>query len=184
MAFQSTPLARKFGDRMGPATSPFGDRLGGFSTFSPRAPSGQVQQGLGDLVSQYNTAYGQARSANEQRYQQLLGIADQTSGQRATDIRSDFGEQQSNVMQQLARLGMSNTTIGSTLGQGNQRNLQSALDRSADTLQGTKLGIIERREDKYPDLSSLQSIIAGIGSQYGGGQGIQAMLRAFSGIQQ
>lgn len=148
------------------------------------APSYGVQQGLQGLVGQYNVAYQQARQANEQRYQQMLGITSQTTGQREADIRASYAGQGANIQQQLARRGMAGTTIAPTMQMGVQREQQSALNRLADQMQQTKLGIIERREDRYPDLGSLQSIISGIGSHYGGGMGIPAMLQAFGGIQQ
>jgi hypothetical protein len=48
-------------------------------------------------------------------------------------------------------------------------------------MQGTKLGIMERKTDNYPDLGSLQSIIAGAGSQFGT-KGVPAMVQAFGNI--
>jgi len=147
-----------------------------------KGPSGQVLSGLESLVSNYNQAYGAAKSANEARYQQMLDIANQTTQQRSADIRSSYGQQSSDMMQQLARLGMSNTTVAPTMQMGIQREQQQAQNRLADQMQQTKLGIIEKRKDAYPDAASLQSIIAGIGSQYGGGQGLSSMLTALSGM--
>lgn len=146
------------------------------------SPSEDVTGGLESLVQNYNQAYGKAKAANEARYQQMLRIADQTTQQRAADVRSDYGQETSNVMQQLAQLGLSNTTIAPTLRQGIQRKQGEALNRLADQMQQTKLGIIERRNDEYPDAASLQSIIAGVGSQYGQGQGLSAMLQALAGM--
>lgn len=165
-----------------PITGKWGS--GGYTRITPRGPSQAAQGGLQSLVSQYNQAYGAARSANEARYQQLLDIANQTTRQRATDIRADYARQGADIRQQLARQGMAGTTVAPTMGLGVQRKQQSALNRLADQMQQTKLGIIERRQDEYPDLGSLQSIIAGVGSQYGGGQGIQAMLQALGQIRQ
>ena len=119
--------------------------------------------GLTDLVNQYNTAYGAARTANEERYQSMLGIADQTTNQRQVDIRSDYMGQQSDMMQQLSRLGMGNTTIGANLGTGVQREMQGSLNRSADAMQGTRLGIMERRTDEYPQ----NNIILALAQQLG-----------------
>ena len=147
-----------------------------------RKPSEEVQGGLAALVQNYNQAYGAAKAANEARYQQLLSIADQTTQQRAADVRSNYGQQSANAMQNLARLGMANTTVAPTLQMGFEREKQSALDRLADQMQQTKLGIIERRTDAYPDASALQSIIAGVGSQYGQGQGLSTMLQALAGM--
>ncbi|MFA5186704.1 MAG: hypothetical protein WC551_09530 [Patescibacteria group bacterium] len=154
----------------------------GLQSTQYKSPSSDVLGGLQSLVSNYNQAYGAAKSANEARYQQMLDIANQTTQQRAADIRTSYGEQSSNIMQQLARLGMANTTVAPTMQQGVEREQQSSLNRLADEMQQTKLGIIERRQDAYPDLSSIQSIIAGVGSQYGGGQGLSSMLQALAGL--
>ncbi len=137
--------------------------------------------GLSSMIGQYNQAYGEAKTANEQRYQRMLGITDQTSGQRASDIRRDFSGQQSDMMQRLASLGMSNTTIAPTLGQGIERNKQAALDRSADSLQGTKLGIMERRTDKYPQSNVIMALVQALGSAGVGGAGGDIM-KALSGM--
>ena len=142
---------------------------------------------LSQLVNEYNLAYGEARGANERRYQGMLDIADQTTGQRQADIRQDYMGQQSDMMQQLARLGMGNTTIGANLGMGIQRGMQESLNRSSDTAQQTRLGIMERRTDAYPEndmilalaqqlgqssLSGIGGIMKGLGKMtMGSGQG-------------
>ncbi len=137
---------------------------------------------LSSLVNQYNTAYTDARTANEQRYQEMLGITDQTSGQRQADIRQDYLGQQSDMMQQLARLGMGNTTIGANLGAGVQREMQGSLNRAADTMQGTRLGIMERRTDEYPSNEIILALAQQLGQSSGTGQG--GMFQALSGMQQ
>jgi len=132
----------------------------------------QAGGALGSLVGQYNTAYGEAKTANEQRYNEMLGITDQTSGQRMSDVRADYLRQGSDQMQNLARLGMSNTTIAPTMQYGNQRQMQSALNRTADELQGTKLGIMERRTDEYPESNVLMALVQALGQ---GGAGLGAL---------
>jgi len=159
-----------------------GYKPGPAKPITDQPPGADVTSGLQSLVQNYNTAYGQAKAANEARYQQMLGIANQTTGQRAADIRSSYGQQSANTMQNLARLGMSNTTVAPTMQMGIQREQQAALNQNADQMQQTQLGIIGGRKDDYPDLSSLQSIIAGIGTQYKGGGGLPAMLEALKGI--
>ena len=141
--------------------------------FNSQQPLSQtVPQGGGggafqDIIQQMQAAQEKANLLNEQRYQQMLGITDQTTGQRASDIRRDFSGQQSDMMQRLASLGMSNTTIAPTLGAGIERNKQAALDRSADSLQGTKLGIMERRTDAYPQSNMIMQLVQALGQ--GGG---------------
>jgi hypothetical protein len=155
----------------------------GYTTSTPLGPGRDVTSGLEGLVGSYNQAYGQAQEANEARYQQLLGIADQTTGQRAADIQGAYGQQSSNIMQRLGRLGLANTTIAPTMQMGVEREKQAALDRSADQMQQTKLGIIERRQDEGPSLENMQSIISGIGSQFGRA-GLPSMIQALSGLGQ
>lgn len=139
-----------------------------YDLLNPRLPQlpAQAASGLSSLVSSYNQAYEQARAANEERYQQLLDIADQTTQQRAADIRSAYGRQSSDIMQQLARTGLANTTVAPTLQMGVQREQQSALNRLADTMQQTKLGIIERRTDAYPDRGALSQTIQSLGAGF------------------
>lgn len=141
--------------------------------------------GIGDsmqaMIENYNTAYGQAREANEARYQQQLGIADATTGQRMADVSSAFGQQGADIQQRLVGLGMGNTTVAPTMQLGVERERQSALNRTADQMQQTKLGIIGAREDEYPDLGSLQSTLAGAASGTVTPQ-VAAMLKAFGNI--
>ncbi|KKL28204.1 hypothetical protein LCGC14_2377490 [marine sediment metagenome] len=139
--------------------------------------------GVERLVEEYNKAFGEAKGANEARYQQLLGITDETTGQRAADIRSRSLEERSDLEQGLARTGLSNTTVSPTLTAGSRRREESSLNRLADQMQGTKLGIIERREDQYPDLSALQSSLSYLGEGYGGA-GISTLFSALGGINQ
>jgi hypothetical protein len=127
---------------------------------------GITQGAMDQMVREYNRAYGIAATGEEQRYQQMLGIAEETTGQRAADIRADYTEQQSNAMQRLARLGMANTTVAPTMAMGYQREQQSALNRLADQMQQTKLGIIERRDPRYPKQEMLASMSRQLG--YGG----------------
>jgi hypothetical protein len=145
----------------------------------------EAQTGIGDsmqsMIENYNLAFGEAKEANEARYQQQLGIADATTGQRLADVSSAFGRQGADIGQRLAGLGMSGTTIAPTMQLGVERERQSALNRTADEMQQTKLGIIGAREDQYPDLGSLQSTLAGAASGEVTPQ-VAAMLKAFGNI--
>lgn len=141
----------------------------------------QGMQGLSGLVGSYNVAYGEAKSANEQRYQQLLDIASQTTGQREADIRGGYAERGADIRQQLSRQGMAGTTVAPTMQMGVQREQESALNRLADQMQQTKMGVIERREDRYPEMGTITSL-AGMLGQGGGAQGISGILSALSGL--
>lgn len=134
----------------------------GSSSSSSRSftPRGVAPRPIAGLAREYNRAFGQAKAANEQRYRQLLAAAGQTTGQRAADIKTAYGRRQSDLMQQLARSGLAGSTagIGSTLTSGLERDRQAALNNLADQLQQTRLGIIERKQDKYPDANLLLGI--------------------------
>ena len=137
--------------------------------------------GLTGLVGQYNTAYERARTANEARYQEMLGITGETTQQRAADIRAGGAGEQANIMQQLARQGMAGTTVAPTMRAGVQRETESSLNRLADMMQGTKLGIMERKVDKYPETGRLMSLIASLG-QSAGPTGAASALKALGGM--
>jgi len=125
------------------------------------------QGGIGSLIDQYQKAFAEAKFANEQKYQQQLGAVSQTSGQQRTDVLSQYQQQRSNAMQQLARTGLANTTIAPTLQSGIQREQQAALNRVSDQELAAKLGVMQNFEYKYPEQGITQSAI-------------QAMANAFS----
>lgn len=143
----------------------------------------EAVSGVNRLVEEYNRAFGEAKGANEARYQELLGIAGETTGQRAADIRAGGIEERSDLEQGLARTGLANTTVSPTLTAGSRRREEESLNRLADQMQGTKLGIIERREDQYPDASSLQASLSALGSGYGG-PGVSALFGALGNVRQ
>jgi len=146
------------------------------------AASREAAGGISAMIDQYNQAYGEAKTANEQRYQNMLGIANQTTGQRAADVRDAYGRLESSMMQNLARTGMANTTVAPTMKMGVEREKQSSLNRLADEMQGTKLGIMERREDEYPQSDIILELVRALG-QGGSGAGGTAIYNALSNLQ-
>jgi len=115
--------------------------------------------GMTNLVNSYQQAFGEAQAKNLARNQQMLGMADQVTGQRAADIRSDYAKQGANVFQNLARLGMSNTTVAPTMQLGVQREQQSALNRLSDEMLGTKLGVMGQFQHAAPPPEIYTSLI-------------------------
>jgi len=118
---------------------------------------------ISNLVGSYNQAQGQAKSANEQRYQQLLGTADQdyqrsagireqqlketgdVGGQLAADIESSGAAEEANVLRRLQKLGMSGTTIAPNLKSGVRKQTRENLNRLAFSLQGERRGIMDQQ---------------------------------------
>lgn len=148
---------------------------------APTLPSG-VGEGLNKLVESYNEAFTSAKEANEARYQEMLGITDRTTGQRQQDIRSDAARELASQQSGLARLGMAGTTVAPTMAAGVKRREQEALNRAADAGQQTRLGIMERRTDAYPDTGLLAGAFQSVGSGFGGA-GMTAMFNAMSNLQ-
>lgn len=156
--------------RRDPTTGiPIGESLlrtqGGRRTITePRVSSRQreaneaQQNWLQDYYRQVQQQQTSARTANEQRYQQMLRITDedyareaggyqamlgtisQETGQRAADIRSRTTEQVEEYRQQQSRLGLSNVYQPSIVG-GIEREGQESLNRLTDQLLGRKLGV-------------------------------------------
>ena len=124
------------------------------------------QGGLANLIDAYNKSFAEAKAANENKYNQALGLVDQTSGQQAADIRTQYGQQRSAALQNLARTGMSNTTVGSTLTQGLGREQASSLNRLADQMLGTKLGVMQNFEYKYPEPGITEAAITALAPKY------------------
>jgi hypothetical protein len=147
-----------------------------------KAAAASMGTGLSNLVNEYNRAYAQSRADNENRYNQMLGIADKTTGQQQADVISQFQKGQASGMQNLQRLGMANTTLGASLQQGVQREQSAALNRLADTMQQTKLGIIgSKKTDRElaPDSTLLQAALSQLGQT--GAYGTGALGGVFGG---
>ena len=99
---------------------------------------GRQEAMFGQMQEQSRTA----EAASQAKYQEMLGVAGETTGQRQADIRQDYASRAADITQQQSRLGMSGTTVGTSLRGGVEREKQSSLNRLADTMQQTKLGIM------------------------------------------
>ena len=130
---------------------------------------GQQQEaagGLTGMINEYNRAFHEARTANEAKYQEALGVVGTTSGQQRADVFSQYGQQESAAMQNLARLGMSNTTIAPTLQAGVQRERQGALNRVSDAQMQARLGVMQGFEHKYPEPGITQAAIGAMAPKW------------------
>jgi len=125
-----------------------------------------VTTSLQNMINQYNQAFQLARTQNEQKYQQQLSAVGQTSGQQRTDVLNQYQQQRSSAMQNLARLGMANTTIAPTLQSGIQREQQGALNRISDQELAAKLGVMQGFEYKYPEPGITQAAIQAMAPNY------------------
>ena len=130
---------------------------------------GQQQQGrtgLTGMIDQYNQAFQQAKAANEAKYQEALGVVSTNTGQQRTDVLSQYQGQRANAMQQLARVGMANTTIAPTLQAGIQREQQGALNRVSDQAMQARLGVMQGFEFKFPEPGITQAAIGAMAPRF------------------
>ena len=143
--------------------------------------TGAIGKGLSTLINNYNQAYQEAKTANEARYQQALGILNANTGQRLSDIRSDAGTERSRIFQSLARNGLGASSVGNVEAAGVTRRMNEELNRTSDALATSKVGLIERRQDPYPDQGSLAELVMGIGSSMGT-RGLTSLTGALAGM--
>jgi hypothetical protein len=136
----------------------------------------QGAQGLAGLVNQYNAGYEQAKAANEARYQQMLGMTEQTTGQRLADIRAAGAQRSADIMSGLNRRGLGGTTIAPTMKAGVQDQTSAQLNRAVDELQKTPLGIMERRTDEYPRADIILALAQALGQNPAGPGGMVGIL--------
>ena len=130
---------------------------------------GQQQQGrtgLTGLIGQYQQQFQQAKAANEAKYQQALGVVGTNTGQQRADVLSQYQGQRANAMQQLARVGMANTTIAPTLQAGIQREQQGALNRVSDQAMQARLGVMQGFQYKYPEPGITQAAIGAMAPRF------------------
>jgi hypothetical protein len=168
------------------------------------SPYGQAQAAGNtkqQLLDEYKRAYGEAKSANETRYADILAgyqdrynrnMADiKTVGAQAeSDTRKNYFDAMARNQQNLAARGMSGGTMGAVLDAGNTREMNADLNRLRDQLtqqrvgldtqlSGDLLGFKERRTDSYPDLGQLAALMQGYGQGTGGG-GIVTSRKVYS----
>jgi hypothetical protein len=126
-----------------------------------------------------------AKQANEQRYQDLVkGYKDRISNAMTSlegygnaaraDLSQAYAGAASANQQQLVNSGLSGSTVATTTRTGDARREQEALNRLNEginqqklgyqtQLSGDLLGLIERKEDTYPNLNMLAQLGQNLG---------------------
>jgi hypothetical protein len=122
-----------------------------------------------DILAKYEQSYAQARQANEERYQQGMGILDQAieryqpGGGFGEGAMAQYEQGKTQAMaqgmQSLVNSGLSNTTISATLplayeqevGTPFRLQLEDMRMQNLTQAEGAKTSFIEARKDPYPD---------------------------------
>lgn len=130
------------------------------------------------LLDWYQRAYDEARQANEQRYQQMMGIYNQrlSAGQGlfaqgSAEVDRAFTQRASSAQQGLVSAGLANSTVLPSVLSGIDRARGEAMAGVAQRaaayrtgLQGDLAQAIERRTDEYPSIQMLLQLAQGLGS--------------------
>lgn len=141
---------------------------------------GQPQYGLSqsnvmmNILAEARQRQQEARAANEARYQQLLAETEQRGGQEREDIRQRYEDVFQRGRQDLTSAGLAGTTALGGLRRGVAEAETGAAGRLEERLRGERMGIIERREDIYPQAGQLAQIAAMAGRGAGAGGGRQS----------
>jgi hypothetical protein len=166
-----------------PNAGPGGYRAGPVS--SPGTPQG--------LLEMWQSGHDQAKSANENRYQEILGNLTSTRDrnmallngvgeQQGKDLRDDYRKLETRGGQNLISAGLGNTTAVGNMKSGVLREQKDAENRLQAGLNRERIGyderfntaiagFQERRTDSYPDLGTFANAMSQLGNYYGGPRG-------------
>lgn len=167
------------------ATAPFGTQPfvgGGIKpyTITTQTPTQKraAMGGYGGAISQISAQQASARRANEQRYAQIMDIYNKVierAGPGGAFEKAGLGEIErartrgvGKETQQMISSGMYGTTTAAGIERGWETDvgaparlrLEDIMEQRLTSAQLGKAGAIERREDVYPDYSSLLQMLA------------------------
>lgn len=151
--------------------------------------SGNYVPAKQSAIDSYRSAYDEAKTANQTRYNQALSgyqslYDDQMAqlknygSQRLIDVGKAYDNLGSSMTQNLISRGMMGSTIYPTMQMGVQRQKQAEINRTSQGLLDQKLGyqqqlagniygLMERRQDPYPDMGSYLALMNSYGN-FGG----------------
>ncbi len=84
-------------------------------------------------------------TGRQARFQEQMDVINRRTGQRGTDIRGGAQRRSEAISAKLGRIGMGNTTVGTSLQAGVTRDMEAELRREADAQQGARLGVLGQR---------------------------------------
>jgi hypothetical protein len=164
------------------------DYYGKYSMWE-NTPMGMAEANTAKLKAEYEKAFNEAKQANEQRYNQILGGYDTLYNDTMTglegmgdaarkDVNTGYNRAFSHSMQGLVNSGMANSTILPSVSLNNARQRTDSLNSLNEMLRREKLGymnnitnnklnFMERREDTYPDLNLYTSLMNNYGNYMG-----------------
>lgn len=140
------------------------------------------------LMKQYQDQQAAANSANESRYQGILGTLRGQGQASKLDVQRAGAEERGGIEQSMINRGLYSSTVMDAL---KNRSRESEGRQSAaidESVADRTAGVMERRTDQGPNLglfaSLLQNAASGYGLQSGGAAGAGSVPRggAFAGV--
>ena len=153
---------------------------------SQKEAAQQMGAGMSSLVNDYNRAFAEAKSEYENRYQSMLGLVAQNSGQQAADINTAAGNTAAAQRAGLSKLGMGNTTVGSSLAAGTERERIAEQNLLSDKFAQQKLGVMGSKQtskDWAPDRSAISGLLSSTAGG-AGAYGVGALSQALGALKQ
>ena len=164
-------------------------------------PASSDMPTINELIEQFQTSYDEARAANIERYDEIVGQYEQLYGRQMEGLEG-YGERAragieerwehaaTTGQQEMVNRGLTGTTIAPTMQMGYERGRGAELARldesinqamlGADVgLTESMLGFMERREDPYPDMSALGDLAGAVGTVEAAQAGSGGPIRGF-----
>lgn len=142
-------------------TGPLGGAAAGYGT-------GATGTSRVDELLDYALAQQQeSRTANEQRYGQILDLMSNLGVQGGKDIEERGQRRLETIRQQQISAGLGGTSAGWAPSALAERETTGAKGRLAENVAAMTAGVIERRSDVGPDLGFLAQLMQGYGSSQG-----------------
>ncbi|MFA7279105.1 MAG: hypothetical protein WC100_03325 [Sterolibacterium sp.] len=155
--------------------------------------SGSVPFSAQGFMDAYKSAYDEAKTSNQGRYDEISGLLNQrydrnmkylegAGVQEGADINEAYGAQQGSMMQNLAGSGLAGTTIAPTMAAGIERQRIADQGRLKERINNQKVStdaalsgdiasFKERRDDPYPDMGTYAQLAMQLGASGMAGAG-------------
>lgn len=111
------------------------------------------------LIDQIQAAQKKANKANEERYQQILGLLSGLGTAGRERISRQTAQQQAQATQSLITRGLGSTTITEAARRGIASDAELARQQLEESIAIQKAGVMERRQDIGPDWAMYANLL-------------------------
>jgi hypothetical protein len=115
--------------------------------------------GLLDVIKQLQQAQNKANTANEQRYQDILGQYSNLGQAGMTQIGQQEQQGLASNTQGMISRGLSNTTVGDASARGISSDAELKRQQLQEGVAQQKAGVMERRTDQGPDMGMYANLL-------------------------